>query len=498
MNITKKMLKGEIKTLQKASKLHAEYSIGQYKQVLKTLDELEKEKAILEQKVKQRTKHLEVEIEEKQNLAKELEKVAKYDQLTGLPNRYLFINELKLVKDEADLRDEKFVLMFIDLDGFKFINDTYGHKIGDKLLQTVASRIKQELRKEDMVARLGGDEFTIILKNIENEEKIAQIALKVINSISKTIKINDLKVYVGASIGIYIYEVNDKFENVVSKADIAMYEAKKAGKGRYIFFSDEMKKDLQTHTTIKHKIKTALKNEEFINYFQPIVSSIDYNIRGAEILLRWYDGEKIVPPIEFIEILEDDVELIKEVTFWQIDEVIKLIKNFDIYFSINISAKLLASDELLQKLYDVTSKIEFDTSKIFFELTETSLSVNLKKASEILYKIKEMGFNLSLDDFGTGYSSLAYLRELPFDTIKIDKKFIDNLKFSKKDKKLLFSIINMAKILDMKIILEGIEEKHQFKEIEKKEYIKFQGFYFYKPLEYESLVLELKDEQICV
>jgi len=481
MQITKKMLEDEIKVLKKASSLHAKYSISQYKQVLKALDKLEAEKMLLEQKVKERTQHLEVEIKQKQSLANELEKIAKYDQLTGLANRYLFLNELELILDEAKLLNKKFALFFIDLDGFKFVNDTYGHEVGDELLQVVSNRIKSLVRSEDLVSRLGGDEFTIILKNIGSEDKLSNIAQKVINKVKEKIKIDNLSVFVGASIGIYIYNGTDNSQDIVSKADIAMYEAKKSGKGKYIFFGSSMQDELQKTLSIKTDLKNALKFNEFVNYFQPIVSSVDFKIKGVEVLIRWKKDNKIVPPDDFVHILEDDIQLITEVTFWQIEEVVKVIKDYDIFFSINISAKLLNGNDLILKLKELLKKYKFNPAQIFFELTETTLSINLLKSQALLKEIKELGFNLSLDDFGTGYSSLAYIREFPFDTIKIDKKFLDNIELSKKDEKLLLSIINMAEILDMKIVLEGIEAKEQLKYIKSKDYIKYQGFYFYKP-----------------
>jgi len=482
------MLLDEIKTLKKASTLHAKYSISQYKQVLKTLNKLEAEKKLLEQKVKQRTKYLEVEIEQKENLAHKLEKVAKYDQLTGLANRYLFLNELKLVHKEASLLNKNFALLFIDLDGFKFVNDTYGHDIGDELLQTVASKIKSFVRSGDLVSRLGGDEFTIILRNINDRDKVSQIALNIIEKIKQPINIQNINIYVGTSIGIYIFEQHDDYQEIISKADIAMYESKKAGKGTYTFFGSSMQKELLKATTIKNELKNALKKREFVNYFQPIVSSMDHTVKGVEVLLRWFCDGRMVTPANFMDILEEDINLIKDVTFWQIEEVIQKMDKYNFFFSINISAKLLNSNELIEKIEELMEKYNFNPNQIYFEVTETSLSSNLMQASKILIKLKNFGFNLSLDDFGTGYSSLAYLRELPFDTLKIDKKFLDNLKYSKKDKQLLLSIINMAKILQMKIVLEGIEKKEQLKILQQDKYIKYQGFYFYKPMEFASLI----------
>jgi len=487
MKADEKLLIKEIKTLQKAAQLHAKYSVSQYKKVLNTLDELQKEKELLEEKVKERTKHLEEEYNEKISYARRLDKIAKFDQLTGLANRYLFFNELKLIKKEFDLMGNSFALLFIDLDGFKFINDTYGHKIGDKVLQTVADKLKSIVRKEDLVSRIGGDEFTIILKNIDNKEIIAQIAKKIINAFKRPLKIEDLNLYIGTSIGIYIPQKHDYFQDIITKADIAMYEAKKAGKGTYLFFDESMKSELIKITKLRNYIKNALKNNAFINCFQPIVLSTNYQIIGAETLLRLIQNNKLISPAVFIPIIEEDIHLIKEVTFWQISEIVKLTKKLDIFFTINISAKLLSDYDLIDYLTNLKQKINFNTSQIHFEVTETALSSNLNTASNILLRLKKMGFILSLDDFGTGYSSLAYLRELPFDIIKIDKKFIDNLPFSEKDQKLLKSIINMAEILDMKIILEGIETQEQLKKLPENKNIKYQGYLFHKPYKLNKL-----------
>jgi diguanylate cyclase (GGDEF)-like protein len=496
VEITKEMLLDEIKTLKKASSLHAKYSISQYKQVLKTLEKLEHEKKLLEQKVKQRTKHLEVEIKHKESLTKKLEKVAKYDQLTGLANRYLFLNELKIIHEEARLLNQGFALLFIDLDGFKFVNDTYGHDIGDELLQNIAFKIKSFVRSEDLVSRLGGDEFTIILKNLKDKTRVSKIALSIIEKIKQPIKIKNTNIHIGSSIGIYIYENSDDYQEIISKADIAMYESKKAGKGTYTFFGESMQKELHKTITIKNELKNALRKNEFINYFQPIVSSTDYTIKGMEVLLRWRCDGRTVTPGNFIAILEEDINLIRDVTFWQIEEIVKISKEYQLFFSINISAKLLNSNELIEKIKILKSKYNFEPNQIHFEVTETSLSVNLIQASKILLELKNIGFSLSLDDFGTGYSSLAYLRELPFDTLKIDKKFIDNLKYSKRDKKLLLSMLSMAKILDMKIIIEGIEYKKQIALLKQGSYIKYQGFYFYKPMELYQLNFILNKDSI--
>jgi len=481
------MLEEEILVLQKAAKLHAKYSISQYKQVLTTLEALEREKELLEEKVKIRTSHLEKEIANKETLANQLEKIAKYDQLTGLANRYLFLSELELLVKEAHLLHKTFSLLFIDLDGFKLINDTYGHDVGDRLLQIVAQRIQQQVRSDDMVARLGGDEFTVVLRNLDETKKLQELTIELIDEIQKVIQIDDFQIYIGASIGIYIFDnsIKESFQDIIAKADIAMYESKKAGKGVYTFFNESMQEELQRFTSIKQKIKNALQDGSFINYLQPIVSSLNHEIRGAEVLLRWQNHDRLESPSLFIPILEDDIQLIRDVTFWQIKEVLKMMQGNELFFSINLSAKLL-NYELVAMLEELIDKKSFDTSRIHFEVTETSLSTNMIQSSKILFRLKSMGFHLSLDDFGTGYSSLAYLRELSFDTLKIDKKFIDDTEKSLKNKRLLLAIINMAETLNMKVILEGIEKESQLDIFQKEKYIKLQGYLFYKPMSQEE------------
>ena len=482
MKTREDILVEEIKTLQKAAKIHAKYSINQYKQVLKYLDELEKEKKSLEKKVKQRTIHLENEIHEKEHLTQQLENLAKYDQLTGLANRYMFLNELEILYKETNLINNSFSILFIDLDGFKLINDTYGHEAGDVVLQTVADRLKKIVRKSDIVSRLGGDEFTVIFRELDNSKKLEEIASLIIKELTKPIFTKKLKLHVGASIGIYILDKNDSLSEIITKADIAMYEAKKMGKGRFVFFNDKMKKEINKITTIKNNLKDAVKHKNLKNYFQPIVSSKNLQIRGVEILVRWGN----ISPAVFIPILEEDISLLKEFTFWQIEEVIKISQQFNLFFSINISGKLLFDNDLLKFIDNMILKYKFNTSNIYFEVTETTLALNINKASEILNLLKEKGFKISLDDFGTGYSSLSYIKNLPIDNLKIDREFIQNLS-SKKEIKLLLSIINMAEMLDMKIILEGIETKSQLNYIHAKEYIKYQGFLFYKPMPFEYL-----------
>ena len=476
MKVTEEVLINEIKVLQRAAKIHAKYSIEQYKKVLKYVNELEKEKKLLESKVKERTKYLEDEMKQKEILASKLNKLAKYDQLTGLANRLMFFNEIEKVYKDTKDENSSFTIFFIDLDGFKMVNDTYGHEAGDFVLRTVAQRLKKIVRKSDVISRLGGDEFTIILKDLNDIETIKKIASKIIKELARPIRYNNNLLNIGASIGIYLFDQKDSISDIIAKSDIAMYEAKKSGKGRFVFFNEHMKSELENRVITKNNLKNAIRNKEIEFYIHPIVNSLNLQIKGFEVLSRWE-----IPPIEFIALMEEEVDLLKEFTFWQIENIFSCAQKYDTTFSINLSGKLLMDFDLVKFLRKKLKYQKIDTSKIFFEITETALATNLIKASKILQDLKDMNFNISLDDFGTGYSSLAYIKNLPIDTLKIDKEFIKNLN-SNKDIKLFKAIINMAEILDMNIVLEGIEKKHQLKYVQKNEHINYQGFLFYEPV----------------
>ena len=474
MKINKKMLKKEIKTLQKAAKLHAKYSIKQYEEVLKALEKLEEEKQILEEKVKERTFHL--------------EKLAKFDTLTKLPNRHMFKEELSLTYNSAKLLNTPFTLLFIDLDNFKDVNDTYGHEAGDILLQTIAKRFSKVIRKHnDVVSRLGGDEFTIILKGISDKEKIEEIVNRLIEVANKDIKINDkIKVNVGASIGIYIFNPNstETIEDIIANADIAMYHAKQMGKNRYAYYDTSMKAEVSHKLTLKQELINAFKTQEFVNFIQPIVNSKTQKIVGGEVLLRWNHNGKILSPGYFLNVLEE-MDIMNDIIYWQIEDVLNKLENYpNIYISFNLTSRILHDENIInfaKKLKNLSN-----TPKISFEITESNLIADIKKAKEILCELSNLGFHILLDDFGTGYSSLAYIKEFPLNTLKIDRLFVKNTIVSEKDYKLFKSIIEMAKILNMKVVVEGVEKEEELKLIEKKDFIKIQGYYFYKPMSIEE------------
>jgi len=488
VNITKEQLENEISVLQKASSLHAKYSIQQYKKVLESLEELEKEKKSLEKKVKQRTSHLETQINEKQKIANELVQIAKYDNLTGLPNRYMFKEELKLVLKEAKLLGGSFTLLFLDLDGFKAINDSYGHDMGDKLLKNVASILQACVRKSsDVVSRLGGDEFTIILKSINDIKIIKKIANLIIEEINKPLQLDEkLTVRISSSIGIYVLDEDKDIDTIISRADIAMYEAKHSGKNKYVFFSDKMEEKHKEHFNLSIELKEAYKSKDFMNYFHPIFDS-KKKLKGCEVLLRWENNNKIILPFKFIHILEES-RLILKVTFWQIEEIIKfyITTKQDFFLSFNLSSVALNSNKTIFFLEELIQKYSFDRSKIHFEIKESTFSRNNEKSINIINKLSKMGFNIVMDNFGLGFMSLYYLKEYPINIVKIDKEIVRNIFVSQEEMNFFNGVLNLLNCMDLECIIEGVETKEQF------EYLrpyknKLQGFYFTKPLNIDGL-----------
>jgi len=485
MNLTKEMLIEEIKVLQDAAQLHAKKSIEQYKEVLKVLEELESEKNLLEEKVKERTIHL--------------ERLAKYDTLTHLPNRHMFKEELALTLESARLLDKPFALIFLDIDGFKEINDTYGHNIGDILLKGLSKKLLLCVRQgTDTVSRLGGDEFTIILRGLKNLVDIDKISTKILKQISTTLQLTStVQVNVSASLGVYVYENSDEItlDEIISNADIAMYEAKNSGKNQYIYFDKKMKSTLSKHIILKHELTDAFKAREFVNYVQPIVSAQTHEILGVEILLRWKRDNKIMSPAYFIETLEN-MDLILDVTFWQIEEVLLSVKELkkDMFFSFNLTARMLNNSKILDFLLRVKQHCLINPSNIYLELTENDFAKDIQKTQTILQAISSLGFKISLDDFGTGYSSLSCIRNFPIDVLKIDQAFVRGIEKSTKDYQLFQSIMSMGEILNMDIVVEGVESKEQLSLIEKKNFVKIQGYYFYKPMPIEEFISKNKDK----
>ncbi|XQW83851.1 EAL domain-containing protein [Thalassotalea piscium] len=425
---------------------------------------------------------------------KHMVQLANFDGLTGLPNRQFFMETLSLELARAQRSNKNLVLMYLDLDEFKGVNDSFGHEIGDQLLVEVSKRTKSFLREGDLISRLGGDEFLILLYNEPNDLLVYQIAERIVKGLSSPFEINSWEVQVSVSIGIAkATESNFNLSEFVSNADIAMYRSKLAGRNVHTVFVPEMMEENKRRLLIANTISHGLKNDEFTLFYQPKVST-EEEVVGYEALLRWTSVSLgMVSPAEFIPIAEQSGK-IQTITKWVLERLCKDISqikhhiNADIIISVNLSAQDIRSKTLALFVKDLFKQYAVDPASIEFEVTETAYLENFEMANEFFKEMNMLGTSIALDDFGTGYSSLSYLTQLHLDTLKIDKQFVDNLLVSDRSSLITKTIIEMAKQLNLKICAEGVETREQFDFLVENGCHQLQGYLFSKPISLEEVL----------
>jgi diguanylate cyclase (GGDEF)-like protein len=435
--------------------------------------------------IENQNKKLEKDVEFK---TKELYHSAHHDALTNLPNRVLFSNKLKESLKFAAHNDLDVFILFLDLDRFKEVNDTYGHSIGDKLLQIVAKRIKQCLRECDVVARIGGDEFTIFIQDIDYKEMIS-VANKIILSMEKSFYIDSLKLRSTFSIGISQYPKDgSSVEELLKYADVAMYQAKEDGKNRYRFYNQEMSNLAQERITLENDLKSALENNEFEAYFQPKVNAKTNKIIGLEALIRWNHPEKgLIFPDNFINFAEE-IGLIVEIDTYMRKESMRITKEWTkkgLHFgkvSFNASTLELEDGNFVKHIKNDIEEMEYDTSKLELEILESQSIHNREKMITILQEIRDLGVSISIDDFGTGYSSLSYLKQLPINKLKIDRSFIIDVPSDTASVAIVKTIIALANNLGLELIAEGVETQEQIDFLIEHGCENIQGYYYSKPI----------------
>jgi diguanylate cyclase (GGDEF)-like protein len=441
------------------------------------------------QKNKEHTQHL---IEQQ----KAMERLANFDSLTGLPNRQFFMEILRIELLKAKRSKSNLVLMYFDLDGFKGVNDSLGHEVGDQLLIKVCERAKTLLREGDIISRLGGDEFLVLLHNEPNDIMLFEIADRLVKGLDVPFDINTWEVQIGVSVG--IAKASDSHFNLsefVSNADIAMYKSKTAGRRTHTVFIPEMMEDNKRKLLIANSITSAIKNNEFTIYYQGKVAP-DETILGYEALLRWNsESLGVVLPSEFILIAEQSGKILP-LTMWLLDRVcqdlpvLQQLNKADTIISVNLSAHDIKNSTLIGFIKDLLIKYNIRPSLLEFEVTESAYLENLEMANAFLTELRNMGSLIALDDFGTGYSSLSYLTQINLDTLKIDKQFVDNLNISDRSMLITKTIIEMAKQLNLQICAEGVETREQADFLIQSGCHQLQGYLFSKP---KSLDMLLKD-----
>lgn len=423
-----------------------------------------------------------------------LEHLATYDQLTHLPNRYLLETELNHRINSAKRFDEKFAILFIDLDNFKFINDTMGHAYGDILLQSVAKQLTAHLRDYDMVARFGGDEFVLLMPQIKDNTEVVAVVDKIIKEFSSVFYLDKEEAFITTSIGISMFPDDGKtVGELLQHADAAMYRAKDAGRGRYCFFTQAMNDELRRHQLITSELRSSLAKQEFSLNYQPLVDPQTGNIKSCEALIRWRPVEgELISPTEFIRVAEKS-ELIIRIGEWVINEGCrqraewKEMGLLDFRIDINLSGRQFLQNNFMDILERYLAKYHLSASEIGIELTESVLIQADKNNSSNLNNLNESGMHISIDDFGTGYSSLSCLRRLPVHNLKIDQEFIRDAPKNDSDRCIMEAIVAVGHRLGLTVIAEGIETEEQHKLAQEIGCDLEQGFFLHKPMESNEL-----------
>ncbi|WP_016951890.1 EAL domain-containing response regulator [Anabaena sp. PCC 7108] len=459
----------------------------------------------LERKVKERTLQLEIanqdlkrELWERKQLEEKLLYRALHDPLTNLANRTLLMERLdealKLTKIESNYH---FAVLFLDCDRFKVINDSLGHLIGDELLIAIGNRLQNLMKDTDILARLGGDEFAIFLDKIADISYVKLVADKILKAISAPFQLSRTEVFITASIGIVFSNSNyNKPQELLRDADTAMYKAKSQGKSRYCVFTYSMYQKALKLLQLENDLNRAIELQEFIVYYQPIVSLTTGKISGFEALVRWqHPTHGLVSPAEFIPVAEE-TGLIAAIDTWVLQTACRQLRNWqeqkvigeEISISVNLSVKLFSHPNLLETINRAWCDIQLNPQNLKLEITESAIMEDIQATAVILQQLRESKIELSIDDFGTGYSSLSYLHRLPVNILKIDQYFIRNLEQNPKNIALISTIINLAHTSELRAIAEGIKNPVQLKKLRNLGCDFGQGYFFSKPLAAKSVV----------
>ena len=416
-----------------------------------------------------------------------------YDPLTGLPNRALFKDRLEIAFARAKGREAaRFAVFFLDLDRFKLVNDSLGHRAGDELLVQIARRLESCRRAGDTVARLGGDEFTLLVEGVATDEEAIAVAERVHRSLMPPYMIEGHEVFAGASIGIALGgPATERVEHLLRDADTAMYRAKVRG-CRHAVFDSSMHERAMAALRIENELRRALERGELRVHYQPIVELSSSKILGVEALVRWEHRERgLVPPSEFIPLAEE-TGLVVPLGHWVLDEACRALSTLPerITLSVNLSGRQLLQPEFCSELKEMLARCRIDPSRLRLELTESMLIGNGAAAIAALTQLRGTGVRLCIDDFGTGYSSLSYLHELPIDSLKIDRSFVGAMGDDERKIKIVQSILVLGKALGIDVVAEGVETQEQADLLRRLGCERAQGYFFARPLPLEQLNLQ--------
>jgi len=428
-----------------------------------------------------------------------LAKLAHYDPLTNIPNRILFRDRLDHAVSLAERDGVSFTLMYLDLNGFKQINDSFGHDAGDELIRLCAQRLESCMRRSDSVARIGGDEFTLLLENTDHASDIAHIAEKVLEAISRPYRIGTHSVEVGASIGIAIYpQAGLSVDELQKHADMAMYDAKLVPGDQYRFFTEALNVEARRQLQLESELRRALRRNEFVLFYQPRVDLRSGEVVGLEALLRWSHPERgMIYPDEFIAAAED-TGLIVPLGYWVLLKACEDLQQLrqagaeNLTMAVNLSLRQFKDERLPQRLSEIILQTGVQAQWLEFEITETAMMENVELVREGMEALASLGCRFNLDDFGTGYSSFTHLQRLPISAIKIDKTFVAETMQRQEDAALVAAMVNLGHSLGKEVIAEGVESDFQRLLLTELGCDQVQGYYFCKPMGFSAIV-----ERLC-
>ena len=433
------------------------------------------------------------DITQERELEERIRHLALYDPVTDLPNRANFMERLRFSLVRSKITKRTLAVLLLDIDRFKYINDTYGYQVGDAVLKNLAERLKRALRDGDTVARIGSDEFGIILYDLARKEDIIMVINKIFSKIEPPLEVNDQEVKLTVSLGISVFpDDGDEAEDLVKKAEVALAHAKESYSNSYQFFRAEMNARIAEFLLMERHLAKALERKEFLLYLQPWFSLKDMKVFGMEALLRWKSEDMgVVPPSRFVPVLEE-TGLILKVGEWVLSRACGVAKRWEVPVSVNVSPVQFRDEDFPKKVERALKKHRISGDLLILEITENTLIENLELANRSLKFLKDLGVRIALDDFGTGYSSLGYLRKLPVDFLKIDVTFVSDLEHDPEDRVIVKAIIQLAKTLGLKTVAEGIENEKQLSMLRDMGCDLGQGYHLCRPQEEKELRSVLK------